>query len=343
MLVIGDPHAKVSSISEIVLLGQEIVRILRERKDIALVVILGDLHDTKETAHVLAFNAIIQLLQAVSSICWTIYTIGNHDTVNNSWFLDDNHFFNAMKAWDSDKYQLTIVDRPFWLDDSDVFSDLKPSESQKGFAFVPYVPPGRFMEALSQLPSWEKARAIFCHQEFLGAKLGAIESKHGDPWQQDYPQVISGHIHEHQELFGGKVVYVGTPYTTGFGEKDRKTVSIFTFSNDGCFEERVELNIPRKETIKVSINDIDSLELPENSKIRLSIEGTTAELNAFKKTKRYKQLEDRAKVVCRPTDTDMKIQTIERQSYIGLLKSACEKESGTVKKIFDEVTQSEKS
>lgn len=339
ILVVGDPHCKISSIGEIDLLREEVLAIAKRVK-LDLVVIAGDLLNDHEKTHVLAYNAAVKLLSEVSAVITTVYVLGNHDMVNNSGFLHQDHFFQAMKLWDPSEHDLWIVDEPLWLRDGDLWIEhhFKPDVA-RGMLFVPFVPPGRFMEAVTKCPHWTKARAIFAHQEFKGASMGAIESKHGDEWPEDAPLVISGHIHPYQRL-GKNIIYPGTPYQTGFGENEKKTVSLFTFPLKGePTEERIPLSIPRKETLKVTVADLDTLELPEGSTIRLSIEGTTAELAALKKTKKYKELEKKCKVICKPVDPDQKIESIKRQSYLDLLKEACATENDTVKKVFDEVTQ----
>lgn len=317
VLAIGDPHCKISTIGEILKLKSECVRLIKEHEP-ELVVVLGDLHDTFEKAHVLAFNAMIDLLRTLASYSITVYVIGNHDLVNNQEFLSDNHFFQALNE---DGDDLIIADKPFWA---------------WGCVFCPYVPNGRLLEALEKVENWREAKAIFCHQEFKGAKMGAIESEHGDEWHPDWPLVISGHVHEHQTLFGGKVIYVGTPYTTGFGETERKTVSLFELGAE-VKETRIELAIPRKETLKVHVSEVGSVVLPANTVVRLSIEGTTAELTAFRKTKKYKELSEVAKVVFKPLDPEAAVQSIKRQSYHDLLKESCAKETPVVQRVLSEV------
>lgn len=73
---------------------------------------------------------------------------------------------------------------------------------------VPYVEPGRFMEAINlciqhkhaagkmlDVKSVSDFALIFAHQEFKGAPLGPVVSTKGDEWPSHYPMVVSGHIH----------------------------------------------------------------------------------------------------------------------------------------------------
>ena len=66
-------------------------------------------------------------------------------------------------------------------------------------SFVPYVQNGMFQKALdTRGTEWEDSCCIFAHQEFYGCKMGAIVSEDGDKWDINYPEIISGHIHDVQ-------------------------------------------------------------------------------------------------------------------------------------------------
>ena len=70
-------------------------------------------------------------------------------------FLEPRHAFNACKGWPG----VQVVDRVVLAE---------------GFAFVPYVPPGRFREALATVgDGWKGARAIFA-EEGLAAVLSRL-------------------------------------------------------------------------------------------------------------------------------------------------------------------------
>jgi hypothetical protein len=87
----------------------------------------------------------------------------------------------------------------------------------------------------------EGVAAIFAHQEFYGVKMGAIESKIGDKWDEKNPVVISGHIHQWQRL-QSNIFYTGTPRQIGFGDKTKKSISEFIFTLD---DNKTELNSKR--------------------------------------------------------------------------------------------------
>ena len=91
--------------------------------------------------------------------------------------------------------------------------------------------PGRFFEAISHLDSAsgvQSAHALFAHQEFFGAKMGAIISQQGDKWPHHYPLVISGHIHDYGRP-QHNIIYTGTPMQHAFGDHNNKTISEYVF------------------------------------------------------------------------------------------------------------------
>jgi len=254
--------------------------------------------------------------------------VGNHDRPNNSVFLTDQHPFNALKCWKN-----TII------------IDVVHQEMIKGhlFTFVPYVYPGRFMEAIDflygiiketppaqresllseketiksshlinlkgeqlsnpidlSIGDCKKSTCIFAHQEFKGAKMGAIISEEGDPWGLNLPLVISGHIHDYDHL-QSNIIYVGTPIQHAFGDRSDKTVSWFTFNDDGSYhEERIDLKLPKKMIIHIPYDNIEETSLPENAEIKVIIIGNTSQIKtASRLTKIKTWIKEGIKVVYR--------------------------------------------
>ena len=183
ILFIGDPHVQISNIPEVELFMEKMIFLANE-KEPDLIIIGGDILHTHERLHTLAMNKAYELVNNMRIISKTYVLVGNHDMCNNQQYLSNNHWLNGMKEWDN----TVIVDKVI-------------SETIKGekFIFCPYVPPGRFEEALNTLEGdWLNASCIFAHQEFFGCKMGAITSIEGDKWPEDFPNVISGHIHSRQ-------------------------------------------------------------------------------------------------------------------------------------------------
>jgi DNA repair exonuclease SbcCD nuclease subunit len=184
ILFIGDPHFQISNIQEVDLFLEKIIN-LATKKNPDIIVIAGDILHTHERLHTLALNKAYDLIDNMRKITKTYVLVGNHDYINNQQFLTNNHWMNGLKEWNN-----TII----------VDNVLKENINNEKFIFVPYVPPGRFEEALRTLKyDWISASCIFAHQEFAGCKMGAIVSIEGDKWDINNPIVISGHIHSKQQ------------------------------------------------------------------------------------------------------------------------------------------------
>ena len=326
VLCVGDPHVKKTNISEIVELTLKIKAVAVERK-VSAIVLLGDLSDTFEKMHLQAWNTIVWMIKELSSVAPVIYIVGNHDALNNQIFQTEDHFFNAFKFWDGKKYPLLIVDKPTVFK----IKDCK-------FMGIPYVPPGRFEECFEGFEHHTDISAVFCHQEFLGAKMGAIESTHGDKYPLGKPLVVSGHIHERQ-VMQDNLIYVGSPYPTSFGESGAKTVSLFSFKSfgDEWEEELLDLGLPKKITLKMSCAEAKEWVPDENTKYRINIEDTTEEIAKLKKSKRYKELKAAGKVITKPSDKVVVSRNVDNEGYVDLLQKSIEGESVHVQEIFAEV------
>jgi DNA repair exonuclease SbcCD nuclease subunit len=297
VLVIGDPHLRqkwIKVVDEFTRQTIELVDNPNTRPDI--VVILGDtLHDheqTRESCHTRAINWFKELAQRV----YTIVLIGNHDRPSNSHYLTGSHFFNGLEGIKN----LKIVDR------AALSTEVTKGNHTYRFVSVPYVPNGRFEDALGTLKTDIKSSrptAIFAHQEFKGCKMGAIVSTDGDVWPTDAPLVISGHVHEHQ-IPQDNMIYVGTPYQTSYSEDANKAVYTFVFDGKKDPEiKRIRLKLRVKQSLTISPKELADFKLPDaTTDFRLVIKGPQEEVEACKQTRVYKEAAalPHIKIVLRP-------------------------------------------
>jgi DNA repair exonuclease SbcCD nuclease subunit len=279
ILTIGDPHFKVNNIVETEKMVDAIVNVALEKKP-DLIVVLGDVLDRHETIHVSPLNRSIMFLERLSRISPTYVLIGNHDLKNNRQFLSTEHPFKALEYWydtkdftkiSVDARVITIVDTP-------------KSVVIRGqlFVFVPYVPPGRFMEALEEL-DWKEASCIFAHQEFKGSKLGSNVSEEGDGWLLTNPYIVSGHIHDYHEP-QPNIIYTGTPIQHAFGDHQDKTISYFTFiSATERIHQRIDLMLLKKHVVHLQCEDVNTYIPRENCELKIVITGTSGDNKAIKK------------------------------------------------------------
>ena len=297
VLVIGDVHIKTTNIPDIDIFIKKICNIIINEKP-NFTVLLGDILDTFEKINTFELNKAIELIDKIRNSSKLYVLIGNHDMVNCLQYLTENHWANSLKSWDN----VVIVDKTIEEDE---------------FIYVPYVPNGRFIDALNEITyDWKNAKCIFAHQEFYGAKMGSIISEDGDKWMSDYPNVVSGHLHMNQRP-QKNIYYPGSSMQVAYGETDDNIVSLLTFTNNNFDIREIPLGMARK---KIIYTTIDNVEIPDedvNNKIKMSISGDYEEFKTFKKSKKYKQLIGKGvNVIFKPTRKEIKLKNEKIQESI---------------------------
>lgn len=276
VIAIGDPHFRVENIVEVETFMDKMEKLAKlENPD--MIVVLGDLLHTHEKIFTIALNKAYDFIKIMRDIAPTYVLVGNHDYIQNSQFLTENHWMNAMKDWDN----VTIVDSVIYVEKR----DLK-------FVLLPYVPNGRFQEALNTIDDdWKDADCIFAHQEFAGCKMGAIISVEGDIWPEDYPRIVSGHIHSRQTP-QPNIYYTGSAMQHAFGESDKNTIPIFIFTPGKAYNLReIDLELPRKRIVYMDMDKIDDFAPKETEdQLKITLTGNYDEFKTFKKSEKYKEL-----------------------------------------------------
>jgi DNA repair exonuclease SbcCD nuclease subunit len=274
VFVIGDPHFKTNNAEETNEMSEKILFQIKQT-DPDFVVCLGDILDRHETIHVGPLLRSIELFQKIASEYKLFLLIGNHDRPSNQVFLTEEHPFTALKQWKNtwvvDKViQETITDK---------------NNNPHKFLFVPYVPVGRFKEALQTKITEDQINdftCIFAHQEFYGAKMGMNISKVGDVWDEENPLVISGHIHDF-DILAPNIIYTGTPIQHAFGDREDKGVFLFDFNEKGFTYDKIDLGLPKKKIIKIGFSEVSILKkLDAKSYYKIIISGTPEELKTLK-------------------------------------------------------------
>lgn len=301
-LVIGDPHFKIDNTVETDLFVTGITALASERQP-DIIIILGDILHTHEKLHTLPLNKAYAFVTAMRDIAFTYILVGNHDLINNQQYLSKNHWMRGMTEW----HNVKIIEETY----ATIINDEK-------IVFVPYVAPGRFIEALDTLvDDWKDCSCIFAHQEFAGCKMGAIISTEGDIWNPMYPQVVSGHIHSRQFL-QENIYYPGSAMQHAFGESEKNIIAILGISSDRYDREEVDLHMPRKKIVYMSIDDVDSYVPPDtDDQIKVTLSGVPEDFKALKKTTKYKKLlASGTKVVFKITKADAAIKEDDRVKHL---------------------------
>jgi hypothetical protein len=266
---------------------------LRETPD--FIVVLGDVLHTHDLLRLDPVCRAITFLQRLRDTSPHLYIlIGNHDRPNNACYLTSEHPFTALKDWP----HTTVVDQV--ITRSHMVRSIGKVAS---FTFVPYVPVGRFEDALltvglSTDPAKNTApihlkqmSSVFAHQEFKGAKMGAIISEAGDLWPVGAPLCVSGHIHDYDELLYN-LVYPGTPIQHGYADKPDKTISVLYFKISTTpysdlstnldphhtqlsltRHQRITLGVPSKIHIRVSPEQLATYTPPIGAHVKITVEG----------------------------------------------------------------------
>lgn len=312
ILAIGDQHFTTKNIKEIETFIDVITEIA-ERVKPDIIVLLGDLLHTHEKIHTSPLNKAYQFIKKMRDIALTFVLVGNHDYINASQFLTDNHWLNSLKEWDN----VIVVDKvtTHYLQD-------------KLLVFSPYVEPERFVEALDTISTWRDASLIFCHQEFFGCNMnGNYVSSHGK-WDLSYPQVVAGHIHTKQHL-QKNIYYTGSSMETEWkdvegNESNFNTIALIHLDDSeekGHRIEEIEIKLHRKLKIHLTVDELDSFILPEENAedtIKIQISGIPyEEFNTLKQTTKYKELlEKDIKVDFEFNKSEVKVNNQKLQAMI---------------------------
>jgi DNA repair exonuclease SbcCD nuclease subunit len=313
VLTIGDPHFKADNQLETDAMHQQIQQLLTfEKPD--LIVVLGDLLHSNEKLNLHIQKRAVDFMRMLKASLTLEHQhlyllVGNHDRPNNNDFQSDHHPFTSLKEW-GDKVRI--------IDTTTIYH-----HNGAKLLFVPYVPTGRFDEALATVglsPPYSGVTAIFAHQEFKGCKMNTITSNDGDDYKAEYPYCVSGHIHDYDEL-QANLIYVGTPIQHSFSDRGDKTVSIFNFSFptsssapldegetvpllmsavDGGSGEvtkmvlmghrRLTLNVRKKLNLKMSPEELLAFILPDNTKAKIKVIAEAVVLQELEKTDHVKFL-----------------------------------------------------
>lgn len=247
VLCIGDLHFNIKRLKNIDKLKSDIRDIVIEN-NIDIIVFLGDIIDTHKNIHMTVLNESVRFFSLLAKMKKNIYVlIGNHDRTNNQVFMTNEYAFYKCKI-----DNVTFVPKTYKMDN---------------MLFVPYVPNGRFNEAISGV-DLSDVKIIFAHQEFKGCMLNKhFISKDGDDITSELPMIISGHIHDYSELKKNdrlQVLYTGTPYQISINESHRKYYIIYDIETQNITKIRTKFDYVKVK--EIDIKDIDDVKDEKDTK-----------------------------------------------------------------------------
>jgi DNA repair exonuclease SbcCD nuclease subunit len=269
ILFSGDPHIKTDNHIDVDILLSELEKICQSIT-VDLIIVGGDIMHYHERIFTQALNKTLHFIKTLSKYAHIDILVGNHDMINNQQFLTSNHWLNVF----SEK-NISVIDKP-----------IKKQIDKFIFMLCPYVFPGRFIEALETVDkNWKECNVIFAHQEFKGCKMGSIISVEGDEWKKEYPQIISGHIHDNQII--NNIYYPGTPLQHSFGDSEKRIVCYIDENNKII---NLDLNVPKKKIVKATLSTLP--EIKETS-MKIKLSATQEEFKLFKQSDQYKEYIDK--------------------------------------------------
>ncbi len=357
IFVVGDTHFRSKHLDEA---EEFITRCVNKADEYApdIIILLGDILDTHEVARCQAYNLAITFIEKLSKIAPTYVLIGNHDYINNSQYCTNNHFFNALKKWNN----VTIVDRPIQI-----------TRDKYIYTLAPYIPPGRFIEALNefinkstntqstntQSTMWQDSTLIFAHQEFRGVcyrknplTQELIDpSDKGDVWMKDYPPVISGHIH-HSQIINDNILYPGSAMQIHFDESPDKKMWLINFDEEGTLDiSEIDLEMKTHMELTFEVNKLDEFDeaVLDDYYIKLRLLGTTDQFKVFRKSTKYNHLAKLGvKFAFEPSAQNLNarlekmgvihLEGRDTTSFVGVLKDLIATKNDNIKNAYNEIS-----
>ena len=236
-LLIGDPHFSEKNAPVIDKFIEETFKL--NLKAYQKIIILGDILDTHEKINLRSLCKAIDFIKKLSKYSKTYVLIGNHDRINNSVYLSEEHPFTGLIGLEN----IYIINKPFL---------------EENFLYVPYVETGRFYEAISDF-DLKKVKTIFAHQEFLGSIFDDKGDKIPDI------KTYSGHIHNYRKM--ANLTYVGTPFQHSYHDNPDK----FLLEVDSGKESKIYLDIKKKRIENLKLSQLLDYKVDENYYTKLII------------------------------------------------------------------------
>lgn len=234
ILIWGDPHFRRDNVDNMQAICDFIEQTIDQYQP-DLFICLGDVMDTHERCYMTPYVQAHNFFDRVSQKVKTVTLVGNHDRENNTDFMSDKHFLRGLAGHVVDYAQVDSFD--------------------PRIMYVPYVPPGRFNEAIKDV--WHPGVKIcFAHQEFRGAADNMYVS---DIEEEADPRmlIISGHYHKFQRV-GDTLIYAGT-IQHRYG--DCPDNALLMVDLDTMDISRIPVDcIKKKITAEFSVSELDSIE-----------------------------------------------------------------------------------
>jgi len=314
-IVVGDLHFKENNVEISTLLKNKIIETVKSENPDFLV-ILGDTLDSNTSLNSILQTQTHNFLRELYKLVKVYLMVGNHDLPHNRAHLSKYHSFTALKEWGE---RMVVVDEP-----------IISFEGKYKFVFSPYVPKGRFKECLETLgnldDTLENVEYVFAHQEFNGCNYNGKAVNDGDPWPCEYPNVIAGHIHTHQNV-RNNIHYTGIPVQHKFRDSPDNAIEIYKSTKSGFRFERRDLHLPKKMMYDIIPDEIETLNILDSGSIRVTIHCTVDVFQAAVTHPRVAEWKSKGFVVNNKTTREhVVVAPTTTSDYISELKDSLDEE-----------------
>ena len=275
ILIIGDTHFKVNNSDQTNILVDSIIELVIKHKP-KLIVFLGDIFDNHSTVNVLQMYRFSYLIKRIKDMAEIYILVGNHDMIDNKQFFPEAHSLVLMDGLNDN---ITIVNKTKTWNKHGI-----------KLLFVPYLPPGRFVEGLNIIEDWNTYDAIFAHQDFNGACGNSrYKVKKGDGWNENLPMVFNGHIHTPQ-MIGSKILCPGASIQESFADTPERYVILLKFDDNLKQNiEKIRINSLELKEISLNIRDAYNYTPPSMTKLKIELVGTQAEYKVLSSSGKIKE------------------------------------------------------
>lgn len=271
-LIATDLHLRPDHMGAAQRLLDKIIVEIKENKPKYLF-LLGDIFHYKNRLFATCLSVFHKFLEEATKECEVICLVGNHD-----WGQPYTvHSLDSFRGIPNFK----IVDDVYRLDENNGFISYCREKE-------------RFEELLIKLGP---VKRLYGHLDINDFKVGSgWEEVHAFSSPGDfkaYEQVFSGHLHLAQESKlenGTEIIFVGTGYTTDFGETDQKKRLILLDIDSGEYSS-IDTGLTLHKTMKINAGDpfpiLPEAELKNGVEFRVIISGTKEQMDLVQRPKNY--------------------------------------------------------
>lgn len=284
-LVIGDPHFKVSNLSDCESFADQLIALIETEKP-EQIILLGDLFNDFAVVRSEVLKLWTVFFQRASKLTKVICLVGNHDMAGADGGTFPMEPFKTIP-------NVTIVDKLMQID---------------GINYMPFVRNNSEFE--TTVRGIAPDSVLFCHQSFNGATFenGFFDPHGADPvCVQHLGAVICGHIHKEQLM--ANIYYPGAPFQHSFGDSGQLKSVVMMDLHKNCYTitKKHKLSMPEYAVITfpevhqlipylyslLKFNDHDLSKL----NIKIISHGSPAEIAAFWQDELVKELRSKARRV----------------------------------------------